>query len=261
MSCPQFQDLIHGYLDGELDLLRSLEVEKHLPTCETCMRTFQNQQAMREAIRGGSLYHASPPQLRQSVLSAIRHEAGEPMRIHRGGGAGWWIGLAAAILIAAGLAWQLVPRTTAGLNALTAELVSDHVRSLLATHLMDVASTDQHTVKPWFNGKIDFSPTVQNFQKEGFPLVGGRLDYAGGRTIAALVYQHQKHFINVFVWPIVDGQKLAGQSLSTRGYHLVQWSDGTFNYTAISDMAMDDLQRLAQLLQQPAGTSENDLNR
>jgi anti-sigma factor RsiW len=261
MSCSQFQDLIHGHLDGELDLLRSLEVEKHLPTCEGCMRTYQNQQAMRAAIREGSLYHQSPPQLRQRILSAIQEEAApSPMRIHRAADVRWWIGMAAAILIVAGFTWQLIPRMSDS-NAMTAELVSDHVRSLLATHLMDVPSTDQHTVKPWFNGKIDFSPTVQNFEKDGFMLVGGRLDYAGGRNIAALVYQHQKHFINVFVWPIANEQKLASQSLSTRGYHVVQWSGDGFNYTAISDMAMNDLQRLAQLMQQPPPNSENDLNR
>jgi anti-sigma factor RsiW len=260
MSCSQFQNLIHGYLDGELDLAGSLEVEKHLPECERCMHTFQNQQAMRAAIREGSLYHHSPPRLRSRILSAIQEEAGAPMQIGRASNVRWWIGIAAAILIVIG-AWQFFP-TSGGLDAMTAELVSDHVRSLLATHLMDVQSTDQHTVKPWFNGKTDFSPTVRNFQQDGFTLVGGRLDYAGGRTIAALVYQHQKHFINVFVWPIADQQqKLASQSSSTRGYHLVQWSDGGFNYTAISDMAMDDLQRLAKLLQQPAATTENDLNR
>jgi anti-sigma factor RsiW len=263
MSCSQFQNLIHGYLDGELDLAGSLEVEKHLPLCEGCMHTYQNQQAMRAAIREGSLYHPSPPQLRSRILSAIVAESGSPMRIDRSSNVRWWIGIAATIVIAAGLAWQLIPRAneSAGLNAITQELVSDHIRSLLATHLMDVQSTDQHTVKPWFNGKTDFSPTVQNFAKDGFVLVGGRLDYADGRSIAALVYQHNKHFINVFVWPIAEKQKLASQSLSTRGYHVIQWSDGGFNYTAISDMAMDDLQRLAQLMQKPAPTTENDLNR
>ena len=261
MSCREFENLIHGYLDGELDLAGNLEVEKHLPQCEACMRTFENQQVIRAAIREGSLYHRPPAQLRQQILSAVHAEAGDasPMRISRGGNARWWIGIAATILIAASLIWQFAGRTeNSGVNAIAQELVSDHIRSLLAAHLIDVQSMDQHTVKPWFNGKLDFSPPVLDLAKDGFVLVGGRLDYADQHSVAALVYQRQKHFINVFIWPAAREQKLATQSLNIRGYHLVQWNDGGFNYSAVSDMAMTELERLTQLLRQAPTTVETE---
>jgi len=259
MSCPKFHDLLHGYLDGELDLAGNLEVENHLEQCKPCLAAYETHQAIRGAIRDGALYHQSPTELRQRVMTAIREEspAALPMRLQQKKQVRWWIGIAAAILIAASLIWQFIPRSQS--NALAQELVSDHIRSLLAMHLMDVVSTDQHTVKPWFNGRLDFSPPVQNFAQEGFPLVGGRLDYANSRSVAALVYQHGKHYVNVFVWPASSEQKTKADSHTLNGYHVVQWRSGGMNFAAVSDMSAEELNRLVQLLQSAPTTTPADL--
>jgi anti-sigma factor RsiW len=258
MGCEEFKNLTHGYLDGELDLVRSIEVEHHLEECPSCLRAYENTQAMRAAMREGSLYHHAPPALRDQIASAVCDEAGGSMRISpsSNSNARWWIGIAAAIFATAAITWQFAPRTNNSPSYALAsdELVSDHIRSLLANHLTDVVSTDQHTVKPWFNGRLDFSPPVQNLADEGFPLIGGRLDYANSRSVAALVYQHQKHFINVFIWPTNESPSNT-TSLTIHGYRLVQWSSSGMTFAAVSDTSSIELDRFVQLLQKEPTTS------
>jgi anti-sigma factor RsiW len=132
---------------------------------------------------------------------------------------------------------------------LATQLVASHVRSLMVDHLTDVASSDQHTVKPWFDGKLDFAPSVVNPASDGFPLVGGRLDYLNNRPVAALVYQRRKHFINVFIWPIETGDGKATQAISRQGYQLLRWVDRDLNYWAVSDAASNELVALKELIE------------
>lgn len=161
-----------------------------------------------------------------------------------------WLAVAAAILIALALGIRVIP---AALNArqenlVAEELVASHIRSLQPGHLMDVVSTDQHTVKPWFDGKLDFSPLVRDLAAQGYPLIGGRLDYVGGRDVAALVYQVRKHYINVFVWPDDGKQPKLPEFVSTQGYNMVCQSSGGMRLCGVTDANADDLRQFMQLL-------------
>jgi anti-sigma factor RsiW len=159
-----------------------------------------------------------------------------------------WLGLAAAIIFAAIIALNLVPRLQrpGADQFLATQLIASHVRSLMANHLTDVASSDQHTVKPWLDAKLDFAPAVADLGSEGFPLIGGRLDYLDNRPVAALVYQRRKHFINLFVWPAESGSTGADKRITRQGYQLLHWVDSDFNYWAVSDVSDNDLQAFKQ---------------
>jgi anti-sigma factor RsiW len=240
------QHLIAGYQDGELDLVRNLEVEQHLQSCSSCSRAFQNQKAVRSAMTTGSFYYRSPAYLQKRVLSAVR-KANKPET------SPWFrqwsrLGAGASLAAAALLALILVPgliRQSAD-DVLVQETISAHVRSLMASHLTDVSSSDQHTVKPWFNGKLDFSPPVTDLTEHGFPLVGGRLEYLGDRPVAALVYRRQQHFINLFIWP---AKQDAAQKAETRqGYHVIRWAKSGMTYWAVSDLNAPELQEFARLI-------------
>src|SRR5438270_10818753 len=195
---------MHGYLDGELDLNGSLEVERQMHECRSCARAYSNQMALRSAFKDSSLYYPAPAKLQKRIGSSLRqaNKAEAPARALP-----WrWLAVGASLacaLLVALVIWNAMRGrvTTSGDDLLAQEIVSDHVRSLMVNHLTDVASSDQHTVKPWFDGKLDFAPQVWDFSDQGYPLVGGRLEYLNNRTAAALVYQRQKHFINVFIWP------------------------------------------------------------
>jgi len=159
-----------------------------------------------------------------------------------------WAGAFAVLALCAVTAWQLLPglHGTTNDQRLAAEVFASHVRSLEANHLMDVASTDQHTVKPWFDGKLDFSPPVEDLASDGFPLVGGRLDYLEGHEVAALVYQRRKHFINVFVWPQSSGSAAHAVRSDPRGYHVISWTRGGMAVWVVSDLALAEHQQTAE---------------
>jgi mycothiol system anti-sigma-R factor len=261
VSCKLTQRFVPGYLDGELDLSRTIEMETHLQTCGECARELEKQQALRAALQRGSLAYAAPEGLRERIQSSLRAStsAEAPERA-----SGWhaiqflrpllllrWAGAFAVLALFAVTAWQLLPglRGPTSDQRLAVEVLTSHVRSLEANHLMDVVSTDQHTVKPWFDGKLDFSPPVEDLASDGFPLVGGRLDYLEGREVAALVYQRRKHFINVFVWPDAAGSSSAQTLKSQQGYNLMRWSRGGFQFWAVSDVSAQDLAEFVRLLQ------------
>jgi anti-sigma factor RsiW len=257
LSCDLTERYVSGYLDGELDLVRTIEVEAHLKTCADCVRELERQQALREALRHSSLVYAAPAALRNRVQASLDAASAPAAKIPEKAGV-WqgtqiwrWAAAFSVLVLCSITAWQLL----AGLHApsqnqrLAAEVFASHVRSLEANHLMDVVSTDQHTVKPWFDGKLDFSPPVEDFASDGFPLIGGRLDYLEGREVAALVYQRRKHYINLFVWPDASGSRAAPAMQSQQGYNLLRWSQGGFHFWAASDVSAPDLAEFVRLLQ------------
>ena len=250
MSCQETQGLIHGYVDGELDLVRSLEIEKHIETCEVCSRAYRTQQSLKKAFSAAPLRFNAPASLRTRIQSSLRKtEKAAPARRAASWLATWsWAGAAAVVLLAAvlgGILGHLV-RVPATDQLVAQEIVSSHVRSLMAQHLADVPSSDQHTVKPWFNGKLDFSPPVKDLANEGFPLVGGRLDYLDNRPVAALVYQRAKHVINLFVWPSTENS--GDLTITRQGYHVIHWTNQGMTYWAVSDLNEKELEEFVGLV-------------
>ena len=245
------QNLIHGYIDGELDLLNGLRVEQHLQECPACARDHQNHQALRSALSDGSLYFNAPASLQKRVRSHLRAGVkGEPKPVMLS----WrWLAVGGSLALVAALISGLVFMQSgpARDELLAQEVVSGHVRSLMANHLTDVASTDQHTVKPWFDGRLDFSPPVTDLTTQGFPLVGGRLDYIGNRPVAALVYQRRRHFINLFIWPEAAEPGGRTKMIVRQGYNLIYWNRAGMAYWAVSDLNLSELQEFTQALQNP----------
>ena len=251
MSCQQTRELMHGYLDGELDLSESLEVERHMRECQSCARAYRDQTALRSALRDRAPYYTAPAKLRKRLGSSLREaaKAEAPTRALR-----WrWLAVGtslACLFLLAFVVWRVAPDrfAPAGDDLLAQEIVSDHIRSLMVDHLTDVTSSDQHTVKPWFDGKLDFAPSVRDFSDEGYPLVGGRLEYLNGRRAAALVYQRQKHFINVFIMPASQMADSAPKLSTRQGYNLISWTQSGMAYWAVSDLNSTELQELTRLI-------------
>jgi anti-sigma factor RsiW len=267
MNCEEATKLMDGYLDGELDPITSQTIEQHLRECRNCDQAYKTHGSLIRALGSATPYHKAPAGLRERIQTSLREEIAErPAR--NGGqdaqpqfpgrqpeprtilwGASWnWLALAAAVIFAAIIALNLVPRwqRPGADHFLATELIASHVRSLMASHLTDVASTDQHTVKPWLDAKLDFAPPVVDLSSEGFPLIGGRLDYLDNRPAAVLIYQRRKHFINLFVWPAESNTTGAEKTMSREGYQLLHWTDSDFNYWAVSDVSANDLETLQQ---------------
>jgi anti-sigma factor RsiW len=254
MSCELRRRYVPGYLDGELDLVRTIEMEAHLKGCPDCAQELESLKALRTALQGSSLAYAAPAALRERIQSSLRASSGADVHESKFKWPSfhfWQLAGAFALLALisiSGWQWTARFRTPSSDQRIAAEVFSSHVRSLEGNHLMDVISTDQHTVKPWFDGKLDFSPPVEDLASDGFPLVGGRLDYLEGREVAALIYQRRKHLINVFVWPDAAGLSAAGAVESRQGYNIMRWSRGGFQFWAVSDVAAPDLTQFVRLL-------------
>jgi anti-sigma factor RsiW len=263
VSCELTQRFVPGYLDGELDLMRTIEMATHLRTCGGCARELEIQQALRAAVQSGSLTYATPEGLRERIQSSLRASIAKEAP---GIGSAWnqwrffqWAAAFAVLAVCAVTSWQFAGglREPSSDQRIAAEVFASHVRSLEANHLMDVVSTDQHTVKPWFDGKLDFSPPVEDMASDGFPLIGGRLDYLEGRDVAALIYQRRKHFINVFVWPDADGSNSTQSIESRQGYNVMRWSHGGFQFWAASDVSPSELAEFARLLETHVSPESN----
>jgi anti-sigma factor RsiW len=245
MNCEDARRLIAAYSDGELDLVRSLEVEEHLRGCDSCAAAHENLRALKQAAH--SAYFHAPDGLRESVLTAVFASEPTPPNVVIRRAPRFWIttGLALAAGILLGFFAGQIRVRDASQQSLLAALTDSHVRSLIGTHLTDVVSSDQHTVRPWFEGKLDFAPPVPDLSGQGFPLVGGRIEYIDGRSVAALVYERRKHFINLFVWPArVSDQEAKGEK-PQRGYNIVRWRAAGMNYSAVSEIAEDDLRKFS----------------
>ena len=248
MDCTETRSRLHPYLDRELDLSGAVAVDQHLASCAACKALFERQSALRSAIREHATYHKAPA----ALVGRIRGQLGAPAKPAV---SPWrWLEwrplrLGAAFAATALVSWVAAIEYTRprGDELIVDQVVSGHARSMVTSHLADVASSDQHTVKPFLSSKLDFSPPVTDLAAAGFPLVGGRVDYVEHRPVAALVYRHREHVINVFVWPDRSGGRTAPKpSASRRGYNVVHWTDGGLAFWAISDLNAAELKTFAE---------------
>ena len=250
MDCPNAQNLLDAYLDEELDALRSSEIADHLHGCAGCAQSLEERQTLRSSLKSPSLYFKAPDALQKSIRQSLR-QAAKAEAPSRWFNAQWFkIAMPAAAAVLVLITLMPLFRNPAS-DRLAEEAVANHVRSLMVDHLADVDSTDEHTVKPWFNGKINFSPPVTDLAKQGFPLIGGRLDYLDNKPVAALVYQRDKHIINVFVWPSTSSREIDNSSYNQRGYHVMRWAGAAFNFCVVSDLEITQLQQFTALLAAP----------
>jgi anti-sigma factor RsiW len=240
MTCEDARLLLHAYLDDELDAAQSASMERHLAGCAACAAHRREHERLRQALAQPALYRRTPEALRQRWEAPAAKPAARPRRA---------LALAAAAGFAGALAlsapaWLWLARGADAPAALVDEAVSGHLRSLQVQHLMDVVSTDQHTVKPWFEGKLDFAPRVKDLAGEGFPLAGGRLDAIGGRSVAALVYRRRMHAINLYQWP-ADGPDVPQSAAQRHGYTVIGWRQAGMRYLAVSDLNEGELRQFA----------------
>jgi len=248
LSCQHTDELIHGHLDGELELVKSLEIEKHLSACAVCTKNYERLRRLRSTLGDTTLRYLPSDRLEERLRSALRQES-KPER-NRTIFQPRWLVAAASLVLAFIVIWivgRSLVKPDSG-DLLAQEIVASHVRSMMADHLTDVSSSNQHTVKPWFDGKLDFSPPVKDLSQQGFILTGGRLDYIGNRPVAAMVYQRGQHPINLFVWPATGSTNSTETVAVRQGYNLVRWTNGGMTYWAVSELNLPELQQFAQLL-------------
>jgi anti-sigma factor RsiW len=250
MECSDARRLIPAKIDGELDAAGDAALAAHLEGCAACARLVAEQLEWRGVIKSRAPRYPAPAALRARLALALSEADLPASPAPRRHAAGWrpWA-MAASVVLAALLSSSL----TAYLarpgddDRLVQELVSDHVRSLMADHLTDVASSDQHTVKPWFHGRLDLAPPVDDLAADGYPLVGGRLDYVEQRPVAALVYRHAEHPINVFVLANGGAPTAAASSVSQRGFNVLHWTHGDLSFWAVSDLNLGELRDFQRL--------------
>jgi anti-sigma factor RsiW len=255
VTCELSQTRLHAYFDGELDAVGATEFERHLESCPDCELRLAAEENLRSALLGAQLYTRAPETLRKKLQISLPKAAVPPYVKDPKASAekSWrWLAVAASVILAVLLGTQYLQKLNrySQEQAMAAVIVDAHLRSLQPGHLEDVISTDQHTVKPWFDGKIDFAPPVRDFANDGFPLLGGRLDVIDNRTAAALVYGRRKHIVNVFVEKAQpgDAQDASGE---LQGYHWISWQQNNFTFTAVSDTAYAELDQLKQLFLAP----------
>jgi anti-sigma factor RsiW len=253
MNCEECHDYIDAFIDNELDVSATILVEQHLRDCIRCQQLLDARKTVVTLINDAQVRFEVPDSLLGKVQSVIpSSRSGLKQRSRSRLAVPWFsvpLALAATITIMLGLVYMnqrgMFDRPSG--KVLAQEVISSHVRSLLGTHLLDVPSTDQHTVKPWFNGKLKFSPPVHDFANEGFRLIGGRLDYFNGREVAALVYQRRQHVINLFIWPADSSHNTAATGFTKDGYNVSHWIRDGFEFWVVSDVNGAELSTFADL--------------
>jgi anti-sigma factor RsiW len=242
--------LLNAYVDGELDAASTIELESQLRESPALQQEFERLSALQSLVRNRASRFDAPSHLVRRIF-AVLPEA-PPARTLKTVPS-WWrpLAMGATMAAVALLLWSVVPTlnrfdSDAGTRE---EVLAAHVRSLMADHLTDLTSAERHTVKPWLSSRLDFAPPVENLASEGFTLIGGRLDYLGGRPVAALVYRYRQHIINVFVWPSSNNQQVFVQTWALRGYNIARFDSRGMSFWAVSDLNPEDLQKLASLLQ------------
>jgi anti-sigma factor RsiW len=241
MTCDEAEILVHALIDGELDAGHAREVEEHIAGCPRCAALLSEYREMRKAIADADLVYKAPPELRRRIEASLPQPRVQSRRsVLRG----FAMGSAVSAIAATGIV-ALVLRNDDEQRILS-EVVSAHLRSLQAGHLTDVISTDQHTVKPWFNGKLDVAPPVIDLTAQGFTLIGGRLDYVDTRPIGAVVYRRRSHVINLFVAQTANTEGRAAKTETLQGFNIRRWSDRGLNYWAVSDIGADELAEFSE---------------
>jgi mycothiol system anti-sigma-R factor len=275
MDCKDTPELISPYLDGELEPERTAELTAHIQSCADCARAVEEMSNLSQAVARTAPRYKAPETLRARIADALAAElaseskplpssppiasqsgasqsaASQPIPLRRMGGTERWrpLALAAsfvlAVVMSSGLtAYLTVPSAE---DQLVQDLVDGHIRSLMASHLTDVVSSDQHTVKPWFHGRIDLAPPVDDLAPDGFKLIGGRIDYIDQRPVAALVYEHGKHPINLFVLPASTAKLGRSEDFAEHGYNVIHWTHGDMSLWAVSDLNLTDLKDFKRL--------------
>jgi anti-sigma factor RsiW len=248
MRCSDCRDALTSYLDDELMADEAREVREHLATCAECDREHRALVGTSLLLREKLVHHPAPDVLKARIRSAIAqpHALDAPREIRARPA---WIRLAAAgivIAVASSVLTFVATRQGTASHTAASDVLASHIRSLMPDHLTDIVSTNQHNVKPWFNGRVGLSPPVPNLDSAGFVLVGGRLDYIDGRSVAAVVYSRRQHVINVYAWPTTESPTTSARETSDRGYHLVQWRGDGVEYWVVSDLNRAELDQFVK---------------
>jgi anti-sigma factor RsiW len=248
MRHDRIQRLLPAYVDRQLGPLRRFLVGRHIARCPACLGQLEAMQALRTALRTNLTVYRAPPGLAARIGSALPREAPPPVTRRRSIPFGFAGSTMAGAF--AGVALTLVvTRLTPGPDPLVADVVADHVRSLMGDHLMDVPTSDQHTVKPWLSARLDLSPVVKDYAADGYPLVGGRLDYVQGHRAAAIVYRRDKHVINLFAFVSGERSDSPPHQESMDGFNVVRWRMDGLTYVAVSDVEVSLLLGFVRLVQ------------
>jgi anti-sigma factor RsiW len=240
MDCEEVRQLLDAYVDGELELRGRLATETHLAECISCKEAAQRITSCSQFIRGNMPVYRAPLELKSKIRATLAKEGKPKFKWLKDHGRRFAYA-AALILLSCAFAWTWLSLSPSRDQELIAEAISDHSRSLMVSHLVDCASGDQHTVKPWFDGKLDYSPPVADLTQAGYTLVGGRIDILEKRPVAAIVYQHGENFINLFVWP-ATGREIDIDVQSERGYHFCAWNLAGLNFFCIAEISAADLE-------------------